>query len=992
MKPIFLLTAALLLTGTCLVSFPSCSSREEPVVPEKKTAADENEEKPEEKDARLSRLGQTPVICAYLTEYTTDFPTEADIRCFTHINYGHGRFVNKETGEGIEIAKPEYLRKLAAFKSTYPELKILLMIGGWGPHANGFSMMARDAGKRKAFCEECARICKEYGIDGIDLDWEYPTYAAEGNGADPSDTKNFTTLMKELREALGEDKLISYAVSSSGKYIDNKAVLEYVDYINVMTYSMGDPPYHNSPLYRSELTRSRSGEESIEIFHSQGVPYDRMNYGMGFYGHGDKDIYPSSVTYSLIADIFEKGICKGKSVAGYNIRYWDDVGKNCYLGDATGKMYASYEDVESLGYRVTFLKKKGMLGAFAWEYREDDAKGTLRHALRDLMDGKTVENSYPGSGTPVTPSDDEPFYAAETDTSPAPTGPFTDLGAKGTANSYVVSAPGSYRFKAVKGNGNASVGAVAGARLVWETGNTAEAVARFSRIESVGVDNGYITFKTPSALVPGNALIAAMDGNGCVLWSWHIWIPATSIGTDTYGLSSYPMMSRNLGALVDAEAGTGPVDARSLGLHYQWGRKDPFPGAGTTGRSETAAVAGIPTTLSGGQMSLARTIARPTVFAGCDGDWNTVSDGDLWGDKSGGKSIYDPCPPGYRVPKREDATGLFRTNLVEAEGWEYCLEGSWFKAGNPAAVFPLPGYIDSDGRLAGAGSRTDLWNAHHDGDVPGKAYGQYLYEGPTSKISAQTKARGGSVRCISETMEAFSNAAGMPVMGSYTKYTLPSTIVELSGLCLKADKSAMWGVGDQGGLYTIHFDGTASQVWYHDADMEGVTIHPSTGDLYVAIEGSQKVYRIPSPGYNTYSTVFYVQEAIDGNFGNGGLEGITYYKDDLLYIGSQSGATLWTYTLSGEKKSKIQLGTRAPAIIEVAGLYYDQAADLLWVTDSDARKLFVFKGDASKLLAMYDVSFIGNAESVCVDHAHSCVWVGSDESTCKLYKISFSGL
>ena len=148
---------------------------------------------------------------------------------------------------------------------------------------------------------------------------------------------------------------------------------------------MGDPPYHNSPLYRSSLTRKRSGDESIEIFHNQGVPYDRMNYGIGFYGHGDGNVYPSSVQYYMAKEALEKGTDNGKRVEGYNIRHWDNVGKNCYLGDASGKMYASYEDPESIGYRVEYLKSKGMLGAFAWEYREDDSSGTLRKALYELM-------------------------------------------------------------------------------------------------------------------------------------------------------------------------------------------------------------------------------------------------------------------------------------------------------------------------------------------------------------------------------------------------------------------------------------------------------------------------------------------------------------------------------------------------------------------------------------------------------------------------------
>ena len=71
---------------------------------------------------RLARLGLTPVVCVYLTEYTpsSEFPDEKEIRYYTHVNYGHGRFVDKKNGTGLEIAKPEYLKKLASYKKNYP--------------------------------------------------------------------------------------------------------------------------------------------------------------------------------------------------------------------------------------------------------------------------------------------------------------------------------------------------------------------------------------------------------------------------------------------------------------------------------------------------------------------------------------------------------------------------------------------------------------------------------------------------------------------------------------------------------------------------------------------------------------------------------------------------------------------------------------------------------------------------------------------------------
>ena len=241
---------------------------------------------------RLARLGITPIIEIYYTEYTREnlFPSIDEVRNFTHINVGHVRFVDKDNGVGIEIdAKTiPLVQKFVAYKTQYPELKVKLQMGGWGKNADGWSQMARDAAKRKAFVDECVNICNTYGVDGFDIDWEYPTYAAKDgdhvNGASPADWENFVTLFKEMREAM-PDKILSYAASDSGKYTDNYGVLPYIDYINVMTYDEGNPPYHNSPLYRSSITGTRCASEAIDdIFHGQQkIPYQMMNFGIAFY-------------------------------------------------------------------------------------------------------------------------------------------------------------------------------------------------------------------------------------------------------------------------------------------------------------------------------------------------------------------------------------------------------------------------------------------------------------------------------------------------------------------------------------------------------------------------------------------------------------------------------------------------------------------------------------------------------------------------------------
>ena len=550
-----------------------------------------------------------------------------------------------------------------------------------------------------------------------------------------------------------------------------------------------------------------------------------------------------------------------------------------------------------------------------------------------------------------------------------------DLSAKGTANCYMLSRPGTYKFKAVKGNSSESVGSLAKVDVLWETDANGIAEAG-SIIARASVSNGYVNIATPETLKPGNALIAARNSAGTILWSWHIWVPATEVTSDKYGLSWYLMMSRNLGALEDASATSGP---EAYGLLYQWGRKDPFPCVSATN-------------LNGGTMTIAQSIANPTAFANNAGTWMSTVDATVWGDKAT-KTIYDPCPVGYKVPMREDVTALFSTDdLSSSKGWQYA-SGHSFAVGSPQVWFPYCGYLDASGNYTGAGSSAKIWNSHMD-SANDQGYGIFL-SGETSTRSSQKAAQGGTVRCISEEQVQFTNAPGMPVMGTYKRIVFDTNdVVELSGLHLSLDKTFLWGVGDEGYLYKFtNIDGdvsaiTPSTVWTYSADMEGVTIDPSNGDLYLAIE-PKRVYKVAGPNYNSKVTMFDVEEA--ANMGNSGMEGIAWHKGD-LYVGSQSGATLWCYTLSGTKKWKKQLGTIAPGIIEVGDLFYDSLTDLLWVSDSEAFKLFVFDGDVTELKAIYDIKFIGNPESVCVDHGRNCVWLADDGSTSKIYRVEFSGL
>lgn len=220
----------------------------------------------------------------------------------------------------------------------------------------------------------------------------------------------------------------------------------------------------------------------------------------------------------------------------------------------------------------------------------------------------------------------------------------------------------------------------------------------------------------------------------------------------------------------------------------------------------------------------------------------------------------------------------------------------------------------------------------------------------------------------------------IPVVQDYTVHEVD--IKELSGLDLDKDQSALIACGDKGVVARISFDGIVNELYSLRSDMEGVTVDSNTGDIYLAVERVQEIHKLAAPDYTEETLSFPVQEAVSSSYGNDGLEAVEYYKDDILFVASQYDANLWQYRTDGTLLSKISLSSFAS---EIAGLYYDDEAGLLWVTDSEMGKIFICTPEG-ELQATYDISFIKNAESICVDRNRNCIWVGSDEEPSRLYR------
>lgn len=367
-----------------------------------------------------------------------------------------------------------------------------------------------------------------------------------------------------------------------------------------------------------------------------------------------------------------------------------------------------------------------------------------------------------------------------------------DLSAEGTANCYVVSTPGSYYFDATKrGNGAAMPEALAAAAgFAPELEIPADASADWlwtsdeGLLSDIRLDNGRIRFKAGSGR--GNAVIALSAG-GEILWSWHIWLTDDpTLAAHTGSAAEYEIMDRNLGATSSATD-----DVHAYGLYYQWGRKDPFAGAAEAGTISTgireeeaftsatascrfnpafadagwAVAANDDASISTGR-TIAYTIAHPTTFVRYNlqiddmsgiGTWyneDYTAYLKLWGfdedTKHNTKTLFDPCPPGWKVPGHSNTVWADLTKDTAPAAGE--LRGRSYHGG----YYPAAGLrLANSGRLSNTACYAYFWSAANFNEYnyahTYKAYQLYFNRATSvSNNYSGEEASGASVRCVRE--------------------------------------------------------------------------------------------------------------------------------------------------------------------------------------------------------------------------------------------------
>ncbi len=367
-------------------------------------------------------VGYFPSWSIYDRQYfVTDIPADK----LTHLNYAFATI--SDNGEialldeqadtlfaypGDTATQPlkGNFHQLQLLKAAHPNLRTLISIGGWS-ESGKFSDVALTPESRAKFAQSVVDFVAQYGFDGVDIDWEYPTGGGDpGNVERPEDKDNFPLLLAALRSALDSQNQHALLTIDLNSYEDGyvplnwSAILPSLDWINLMGYDMsGDwsaVTGFNAPLDDSTINppEGMSDNTALHNLRALGIPPDKLVLGVPFYGigwtgvvatnHGLHQHFTGIPSGTWGEGTFDYADLAAHFVGKYQ-RFWDDTAQVPWLYDASSGTMISYDDPELLTRKAEFARAQGLGGVMIWELSADTRDHVLLNTLYDaLLSGK----------------------------------------------------------------------------------------------------------------------------------------------------------------------------------------------------------------------------------------------------------------------------------------------------------------------------------------------------------------------------------------------------------------------------------------------------------------------------------------------------------------------------------------------------------------------------------------------------------------------------
>ncbi|WP_233261922.1 glycosyl hydrolase family 18 protein [Vitiosangium sp. GDMCC 1.1324] len=254
--------------------------------------------------AAFEDLTDTTEGRASATKVVGYFPTwQGDVNAIqydklTHINYA---FVLPTAQGGLTGLSSGDTRLRSLVQTAHGRgVKVLIAVGGWMDGNDApFEQMAANASTRTTFINNVVAFVDQAGLDGVDIDWEWPE---PGTSA-----QNFGALMRELGTALhARGKLLTAAVVALNTDGIPSSAFSDVDYLNIMAYDWGYP--HST--YDLAV-------QSLNYWIGRGLPKDKAVLGVPFYGRSQSGAYTYAQLVAMdaqapykdqVSDIYYNGI------------------------------------------------------------------------------------------------------------------------------------------------------------------------------------------------------------------------------------------------------------------------------------------------------------------------------------------------------------------------------------------------------------------------------------------------------------------------------------------------------------------------------------------------------------------------------------------------------------------------------------------------------------------------------------------------------------
>jgi chitinase len=353
------------------------------------------------------------VMAYYYTRWQNFKPETLPYDKLTHIIFSFTEVIDGEMKFPVDTLGM-MLKILVKQKKKNPDLKVMVACGGWAG-SGGFSEMARTPETRKKFVESVVKFIKQYKIDGIDIDWEYPGLSGMGNPYIPEDKENFTALMCDLRQGMNticDNLVLTFAGAGWEKAFDHielDKVMQCLNYVNVMSYDLagGNDPYtsHHTNLglikmedlqgtpaaakiiEEGDSTKPFSTEKIVTYLINKGVKPSQIVIGSNFSGRAWQGVPPeNNGLYQL-----NRGRWRGR--AGYSrireeienkngyVRYWDPIAKAPYLYSAKDSVFITYDDTMSVRLKTKYAAGLGLGGIMFWQLGADAPQDGLVDAI-----------------------------------------------------------------------------------------------------------------------------------------------------------------------------------------------------------------------------------------------------------------------------------------------------------------------------------------------------------------------------------------------------------------------------------------------------------------------------------------------------------------------------------------------------------------------------------------------------------------------------------